>query len=673
VSDVSPATFDLTGAMTVNAEFTSKNAVLQISSSHTGNFSQGQNGAQYTLAVSNAGNAGPTSGPLTVTENLPAGMTPVSMSGYNWTCSGATCTYKGVVATGQGLSEITTIVNVAANAPPQLTNQVTVSGGGSATFSASDPTSIGILQTIAFAPLSELTFGAAPFTVSATSSSGLPVVFSAPANVACTVSGATVTIVSGGVCTLTAMQTGNGTYGAASVSQSFAVAPTNEVVNFGPLPNVLYHAGLTLTTPMSASGGGNVPLTVSTSTSSVCNPGYGIIYVFNPGLCTVTVKAAGNLSYFSASTTQSFYIATSVQTITFGGLPNVALNATPFTVHATASSGYAVSFASNTPVVCTVSGTTVTIVAGGGCSVTASQAGDTTYAPAQPVTQKFTVFFGDVASDDFDYAAINAMAQYGITNGCGANDFCPNLNVTRDEMAIFVVRAVFGNDNFTYNPTPYFTDVSPSTFGFKWIQKLKDLGITSGCTATTYCPGEVVTRDQAAVFIERARLGIGIAGPDPTFTYPGTPYFTDATAANEFAFPWIQRMKMDGITNGCTTTTYCPTDAVTRGEMAIFIMRGAFNQFLPAGTPVISSISPSTLAVGGSGTFTITGVNTNFVQGTTVLSPIPGVTIGTITVNSATSLTVQLSAAANAVAQPYSVLAITGSEQAVLPNGLVVQ
>ena len=132
-------------------------------------------------------------------------------------------------------------------------------------------------------------------------------------------------------------------------------------------------------------------------------------------------------------------------------------------------------------------------------------------------------------------------------------------------------------------------------------------------------------------------------------------------------------MKMDGITNGCTTTTYCPTDAVTRGEMAIFIMRGAFNQFLPAGTPVISSISPSTLAVGGSGTFTITGVNTNFVQGTTVLSPIPGVTIGTITVNSATSLTVQLSAAANAVAQPYSVLAITGSEQAVLPNGLVVQ
>ena len=84
--------------------------------------------------------------------------------------------------------------------------------------------------------------------------------------------------------------------------------------------------------------------------------------------------------------------------------------------------------------------------------------------------------------------------------------------------------------------------------------------------------------------------------------------------------------------------------------MAIFIMRGAFNQFLPAGTPVISSISPSTLPLGTSGMFTITGANTNFVQGTTVLSPIPGVTIGPITVNSATSMTVQLTAASNAVA-----------------------
>ena len=134
-------------------------------------------------------------------------------------------------------------------------------------------------------------------------------------------------------------------------------------------------------------------------------------------------------------------------------------------------------------------------------------------------------------------------------------------------------------------------------------------------------------------------------------------------------------MKLENITSGCTASTYCPTDPVTRGDMAIFVMRGAFNQFLPAGTPVISQISPGVLAVGTSGTFTFTGVNTNFVQGTTVISPIPGVTIGAVTVTAPTSLTVQLRLAASErrCAQPYSVLAITGSEQDVLPNGLVLQ
>ena len=132
-------------------------------------------------------------------------------------------------------------------------------------------------------------------------------------------------------------------------------------------------------------------------------------------------------------------------------------------------------------------------------------------------------------------------------------------------------------------------------------------------------------------------------------------------------------MKLENITAGCTATTYCPGTAITREQMAVFVMRGAFNQFLPAGTPILTQISPSTLSPGSSGTFTITGSNTNFVQGTTQLSPIPGVTIGTITVTNATTMTVQITAAADAVTQPYSILAITGSEQAVLPNGLVIQ
>jgi exo-beta-1,3-glucanase (GH17 family) len=465
-------------------------------------------------------------------------------------------------------------------------------------------------------------------------------------------------------------------------SASFTGLSNNQTANFSGLPNLtqtLNFAAPSAQTigvippPLAATDSADLPVTFTSGTPSVCSTSGPVFTVTGAGICTIIASQSGSGPYLPASpVTQSFTITGMSQTITFAPLGNVAVATGPFTLSATASSGMMVSFASSTPSVCSVSDTTVTIVAAGGCSITASQAGNATFAPAT-TTQSFTVLFADVASTDYDYAAVNAMARYGITAGCGNNDFCPNEDVTRDQMAIFIVRAIYGSDNFTYTTTPYFTDVTPTTFGFKWIQKLKDLGVTAGCTATAYCPTEVVTRDEMAIFIIRARLGVSIAGGSPTFTYPSTPYFTDTTVSTDFAFPWIQRLKLDNITAGCTTTTYCPTDPVTRGEMAIFIMRGAFNQFLPAGTPVISSIGPSTLPVGTSGTYTITGTNTNFVQGTTQLSPIPGVTISAITVNSGTSMTVQLTAASNAGAQPYSILAITGTEQDVLPNGLILQ
>ena len=177
------------------------------------------------------------------------------------------------------------------------------------------------------------------------------------------------------------------------------------------------------------------------------------------------------------------------------------------------------------------------------------------------------------------------------------NDYCPNANVTRAQMAIFMVRAIEGGDNFNFSATPYFSDVQTNDFGFKWIQKMKELGITAGCTVTAYCPNDNVTRAQMAIFIVRARLGVNLAGSPPSFSYSTTPSFTDV-AAGDFGFAWIQRMKRDGVTAGCTTTTYCPNDPVTRGQMAIFIMRAAFNLLLPANTPVLTQISPSVLPSG---------------------------------------------------------------------------
>jgi hypothetical protein len=79
------------------------------------------------------------------------------------------------------------------------------------------------------------------------------------------------------------------------------------------------------------------------------------------------------------------------QTITFGSLANQPFGTVPFTVSATASSGLPVSFASTTSAICTVSGTTVTLVAVGTCTIQATQAGNATYAAATPVNQSFQV------------------------------------------------------------------------------------------------------------------------------------------------------------------------------------------------------------------------------------------------------------------------------------------
>jgi hypothetical protein len=134
-------------------------------------------------------------------------------------------------------------------------------------------------------------------------------------------------------------------------------------------------------------------------------------------------------------------------------------------------------------------------------------------------------------------------------------------------------------------------------------------------------------------------------------------------------------MKEDNITSGCTASTYCPSNPVTRGDMAIFVMRGGFNQLLPATEPVIASISPNTFAHETTATFTVTGTNTNFAQGVTTVTPpaTSGVTLNSVTVTSPTSMQVSLTASVGALLQPMSIYVQTGKEEAVLPNGLTIQ
>jgi len=116
--------------------------VLLISSSHTGNFYQGEQNATYTLTVSNLANSVSTAGTVTVSDTVPAGLTLVSMSGTGWTCSSTTCSRSDVLTSGATFPAITVSVNVDSGASSPLTNAASVSGGGFANANTIDPTVI---------------------------------------------------------------------------------------------------------------------------------------------------------------------------------------------------------------------------------------------------------------------------------------------------------------------------------------------------------------------------------------------------------------------------------------------------------------------------------------------------------------------------------------------------
>ncbi|MEO8305143.1 MAG: kelch repeat-containing protein, partial [Betaproteobacteria bacterium] len=266
---------------------------------------------------------------------------------------------------------------------------------GNATYSAASPVSQSFpvgpaAQNITFNALNAKTFGVAPFAVSATASSGLAVVFASGTPSVCTVSGTTVTILAGGGCTITATQPGNANYSAASpVSQPFIVNPAAQSITFGAL------TAKAIGSPpfaLSASASSGLTVAFASGTLPVCTVSGSTVTIVAAGTCTINATQAGNPTYSAAPpVSQSFAVTAATQTITFAALGAKTFGNPPFAVTATASSGLTVAFASGTPLVCTVTGTTVTIIAGGSCTITATQPGDASYGAAPPVSQGFTV------------------------------------------------------------------------------------------------------------------------------------------------------------------------------------------------------------------------------------------------------------------------------------------
>ena len=116
--------------------------------------------------------------------------------------------------------------------------------------------------------------------------------------------------------------------------------------------------------------------------------------------------------------------------------------------------------------------------------------------------------FDDVLPDAWSCKYIKRLCELDITTGYPDGTYRPGWHVTRAEMAAFLIRAKIDED-FIYKEIPYFPDVSdPTYWAFKYIQKLKELGITTGYPDGTYRPENKVTRAEMAAFLARAFLGM---------------------------------------------------------------------------------------------------------------------------------------------------------------------
>jgi hypothetical protein len=168
--------------------------------------------------------------------------------------------------------------------------------------------------------------------------------------------------------------------------------------------------------------------------------------------------------------------------------------------------------------------------------------------------------FSDIDQNHWAYPSIYAIYAENITTGCGNNNFCPSQTVTRGQMAAFIVRSKFG-ETFRYTTTAHFSDVPADHNFFKYVQKMKDEGITT--VTGTYMVDQPVTRGQMAAFLVRAKFG-------EDFSYTTTPYFSDVPADHNF-FKYVQKMKDEGITT--VTGTYMVDQEIPRDQMAAFLER----------------------------------------------------------------------------------------------------
>ena len=164
---------------------------------------------------------------------------------------------------------------------------------------------------------------------------------------------------------------------------------TAQTISFGTAPTLVLKGTGNLT----ATATSGLPVSFTSTTPKVCSVSGSTVTDLTAGTCNIAANQAGNSTYSAApQVTQTITISKVSQTINFGTAPSITKGkGSTGTVKATATSSLTVTFKSNTPLICSINGTTVKEIKAGTCTIVANQAGNVSYNAAPQVTQSFSI------------------------------------------------------------------------------------------------------------------------------------------------------------------------------------------------------------------------------------------------------------------------------------------
>jgi probable HAF family extracellular repeat protein len=256
--------------------------VLNVTSTHSGNFSTGQQNATYLLTVTNSANAEQaTSGTISVAETVPAGLTLVSMAGQGWNCASNTCTRTDSIGPGASYPAITVTVNVAGGATSPQVNRASVSEGGIQLGDAIDST---VIQSL----------GASTVTASAATAQYSTSSQNVTLNATVSTAGSAV---NGGTVSFTVTGIGSVTSGTVTGGNASAVLTVNGGTQAGSYP---IHAVYSGTTGIAGSSDATKSLTISNAVPVItwANPADMILgSALGSGQLDATANVPGSFTY----------------------------------------------------------------------------------------------------------------------------------------------------------------------------------------------------------------------------------------------------------------------------------------------------------------------------------------------------------------------------------------